>query len=131
MFGQRVGEGMGKSPPTNWKSLGNNGWIFDTLRNEFYWSAFLPFQPDLNYRNPAVKEAMFDVVRFWLGRGVDGFRLDMFNALFEDSLLRDNPFSAKMIPSESNPDGYFQKAQYNMNQEESFTFAAELRKVLG
>lgn len=120
----------GKKPPTNWKSLGNNGWIFDTLRKEFYWSAFLPFQPDLNYRNPAVKEAMFDVVRFWLGRGVDGFRLDMFNALFEDSLLRDNPFAAKLIPSESNPDGYFQKAQYNMNQAESFAFAAELRKVL-
>ena len=57
------------------------------------------FTPDLNYHNPEVKEAMFDVIRFWLDKGVDGFHLDIISAIYEDSELRSNPSSPRLIPS--------------------------------
>lgn len=128
----RDGKGRGgKKPPSNWKAMiGGNGWHYDSLRQQYYWASFLPFQPDLNYRNPAVKQAMLKVVRYWLAKGVDGFRLDIFNALYEDSLFRDNPFCFRLLPSEDNPNGFFQRTKYTLNQEESFLFAGELRKVL-
>jgi glycosidase len=121
----------GKRPPTNWKaSIGGQGWQWNETRKQFYWASFLPFQPDLNYQNPAVKNAMLDVARFWLAKGVDGFRLDIFNSIYEDSALLDNPSSLRIIPSEENPDGFFQKAKYNVNQPQSFVFATELRAVV-
>lgn len=121
----------GKKEPTNWKAMiGGNGWHYDSLRQQYYWASFLPFQPDLNYRNPEVKKAMLDVARFWLAKGVDGFRLDIFNAIYEDADFRDNPFSFKMLPSEESSDGFFQKLIYTLNQEESFRFATELRAVV-
>ncbi|MDZ4843932.1 MAG: alpha-amylase family glycosyl hydrolase [Chitinophagales bacterium] len=128
----RDGKGRGdKNPPNNWKAMiGGNGWDYDSLRQQYYWASFLPFQPDLNYRNPEVKQAMLDVARYWLAKGVDGFRLDIFNALYEDASLRDNPFSFRMLPSEENPDVFFQKTKYTLNQEESFQFATELRSVV-
>lgn len=128
----RDGKGAdGQKPPTNWKSMiGGNGWQYDAHTGQWYWATFLPFQPDLNYHNPEVRKAMLDNVRFWLDRGVDGFRLDIFNSLYEDSLFRDNPFSMAIIPSEENPDGFFQHMQYTVNQPETFAFAKELRSVL-
>jgi glycosidase len=127
-------DGQGKDgsrPPNNWKAMiGGSGWHWHEGRQQFYWASFLPFQPDLNYRNPEVREAMLDVARFWLSMGVDGFRLDIFNSIYEDSLLRDNPFGWRIIPSEENPDGFFQKARYTVNQDESFRFATELRAVV-
>jgi alpha-glucosidase len=91
----RKGRGRsGKSPPNNWRSmLGGSGWHRDAESGEWYFASFLPCQPDLNYRNPKVKAAMLDVVRHWLGRGVDGLRLDIFNAIFKDESYADNPFS--------------------------------------
>ncbi|GIV34517.1 MAG: oligo-1,6-glucosidase [Chitinophagales bacterium] len=128
----RTGKGKNnRRPPNNWKSvLGGSAWIYHPQRKQFYYAAFLPFQPDLNYYNPQVKEAMFDVVRFWLRKGVDGFRLDMFNAIYEDSSFQDNPFCLRLIPSEENPDGFFQQYRYNLNHEKSFAFATELRAVV-
>lgn len=128
----RNGKGRnGKRPPTNWKAMiGGSGWHRHEGRGQWYWASFLPFQPDLNYRNAEVRAAMLDVARFWLRKGVDGFRLDIFNAIEEDSAFRDNPTSLRMIPSEDNPDGFFQKARYNVNQEGSFRFATELRALL-
>lgn len=121
----------GKRPPNNWKAMiGGSGWHYHPQRGQWYWASFLPFQPDLNYNNPAVRAEMLDVARFWLRKGVDGFRLDIFNAIAEDSLFRNNPFTLKLIPSEDNPDGFFQKAQFNINQEGSFEFATQLRALL-
>lgn len=96
---------------------GGSGWHYAKERGQYYWSSFLPFQPDLNYRNLEVKETMFDVVRFWLGRGVDGFRLDIFNAIYKDVEFRDNPFSFKPLPTEDGPLGFFQEVKYTLNQQ--------------
>lgn len=116
--------------PNNWKSMtGGSGWHYSAERQQYYWASFLPFQPDLNYRNPKVKAAMFDNVRFWLKKGVDGFRLDIFNVIYKDEALRNNPFSWKAIPDEKNPDGFFQKFKHTINQPESMQFAKELRSV--
>jgi alpha-glucosidase len=80
------------SPPNNWLSeFGGPAWTWDAATRQFYYHAYLPEQPDLNWRNPAVAEAMLDVLRFWLDRGVDGFRVDAIHHLFEDAQLRDNP----------------------------------------
>jgi len=79
-------------PPNNWKSFfGGSAWTWDDLRGQFYMHTFLPEQPDVNWRNPAVREAMLTMVRGWLDRGVDAFRLDVFNAFFKDAELRSNP----------------------------------------
>lgn len=80
------------SPPNNWLSVfGGPGWSWDTKREQYYFHNFLPAQPDLNVHNPAVQEAIFDTARFWLDRGVDGFRLDALNFLMHDPDLQDNP----------------------------------------
>lgn len=119
-----------RDKPTNWHSLtGGSGWHYSASRGQYYWASFLPFQPDLNYRNPEVKRAMLDIVRTWLGHGVDGFRLDIFNAIYKDAEFRDNPFMWKLIPSEDDPSGFFQQAKYNLNLPESIMFATEIRSV--
>ncbi len=79
-------------PPNNWLSeFGGAAWTKDEITGQYYYHAYLPQQPDLNWRNPAVRAAMRDVLTFWLERGVDGFRLDTIHHLFEDEGLRDNP----------------------------------------
>jgi alpha-glucosidase len=121
----------GKRRPNNWRSfLGGSGWQYDPSTESWYWASFLPFQPDLNYRNPAVKRAMLDVVRHWLGEGVDGLRLDLFNALYKDPAFTDNPFSFRLIPSEENPDGFLQRNQHTINHPDTIAFARELRAVV-
>ncbi|MDW8298590.1 MAG: alpha-amylase family glycosyl hydrolase [Anaerolineae bacterium] len=82
------------SPPNNWLSVfGGSAWEFDPQTGQYYLHSFLKEQPDLNWRNPEVKAAMFDVMRFWLRRGVDGFRVDVAHFLMKDPELRDNPLS--------------------------------------
>jgi alpha-glucosidase len=79
-------------PPNNWVSFfGGPGWQWDPKRKQFYFHTFLVEQPELNWRAPGVEAAQFDVVRGWLARGVDGFRLDVFNAFLKDPDLRSNP----------------------------------------
>jgi alpha-glucosidase len=128
----RDGRGrQGKSPPNNWKSmLGGSGWHRDERTGQWYWASFLPFQPDLNYRNPEVKRAMLDVVRHWLGRGVDGLRLDIFNAIFKDASFDDNPISYRPVPSEHNPHGFFQHNKHTIDHPDTIAFAGELRAVV-
>jgi alpha-glucosidase len=92
----RDGGGVGADgkplPPNNWVSLfGGSAWEYDAKTQQFYYHEFYKQQPDLNWRNPAVEKAMFDSVRFWLDRGVAGFRLDAIPTLFEDLQLRDEP----------------------------------------
>jgi alpha-glucosidase len=80
------------SPPTNWVSeFGGPAWTFDPPTGQCYYHAYLPEQPDLNWRNPEVRAAMLDVLRFWFERGVDGFRVDAIHHLVEDADFRDNP----------------------------------------
>ena len=80
------------SPPNNWQSVfGGAAWTWDARRGQYYLHNFLPQQPDLNLHNPAVQDALLDVARFWLDRGVDGFRIDAINFAMHDPELRDNP----------------------------------------
>jgi alpha-glucosidase len=79
-------------PPNNWLSrFGGSAWEWSDQRQQYYYHSFLLEQPDLNWRNAEVRSAMFDVMRFWLRRGVDGFRIDASAVLVKDDLLRDNP----------------------------------------
>jgi len=77
-----------------------------------------------------VKEAMLDVVRHWLGLGVDGLRLDVFNALYKDVSFADNPPSLRFIPSEDNPAGFFQRPLHTIDHPDTLAFARELRRVV-
>ncbi len=123
-------DGRGRRPPTNWKAIpGGSGWHFDPTTGQYYYASFLPFQPDLNWRNPEVQQAMFDVVRFWLDRGVDGFRLDIFHTIFKDAHFRDNPLSCHYIPKDDRV-GFFQRWRYTLNRPEVFKLAGDLRKLL-
>ncbi|GIV57276.1 MAG: alpha-amylase [Rhodothermaceae bacterium] len=79
-------------PPNNWLSVfGGPAWEYDETTGQYYLHSFLKEQPDLNWRNPEVRRAMFDVFRFWLERGVDGFRIDVAHYIMKDPLFRDNP----------------------------------------
>jgi alpha-glucosidase len=79
-------------PPNNWLSeFGGRAWEYDAATGQYYYHAFLAQQPDLNWRNPAVRHAMHDVMRFWLRKGVDGFRVDVIWHLIKDAEFRDNP----------------------------------------
>ena len=78
--------------PNNWLShFGGAAWTFDEATGQFYLHSFLKEQPDLNWRNPEVQDAMFEAARFWLQRGVDGFRIDVAHSVMKDPALRDNP----------------------------------------
>ena len=95
--------GADGGPPNNWLSnFGGSGWTLDEATGQYYYHAFLPEQPDLNWRNPEVVEAMLAVLRFWLERGVDGFRVDVIWHLVKDDQFRDNPVNEDWRP-EDNP----------------------------
>lgn len=86
------GKGPGE-PPNNWQSwFGHSAWTYDATTKQYYYHYFYPQQPDLNWRNPQVHKAMEDVLRFWLKRGVSGFRIDAVSRLFEDPGLHDDPY---------------------------------------
>ncbi|HRE47027.1 MAG TPA: alpha-amylase family glycosyl hydrolase [Aggregatilineales bacterium] len=89
------------SPPNNWLGhFGGSAWDYAPERGQFYLHSFLKEQPDLNWRNPAVKEAMLNALRFWLERGVDGFRIDVAHFIMKDPEMRDNPLNPT---AEGNP----------------------------
>lgn len=80
------------TPPNNWLSVfGGPAWSWDATTEQYYLHSFLSSMPDLNWRNPAVQHAMFEVVRFWLDRGVDGLRIDTAHYIMKDHAMRDNP----------------------------------------
>ncbi|MFX1572003.1 MAG: alpha-glucosidase [Promethearchaeota archaeon] len=121
----------GKKPPNNWKAIpGGPAWKYHENTDQWYYFHFLPFQPDLNYRNPKVKEEMFDTMRFWLDKGVDGFRLDILHSIYEDELLRNNPFSWNLALSDKKPACYFQYHKYDLNLPETFELTIELRNIM-
>ena len=124
----RDGRGPGgRRAPNNWRSAleVKTAWQWGEERGQWYLASFLPCQPDLNWRNPDVKAAMFDVVRFWLDRGVDGFRLDMFGAIMKDPDWRDNPF--RPTPSRVFPRLW--PRVHTENTADNVTLARELRAV--
>ena len=87
------------APPNNWIShFGGPAWTFDHATGQWYLHSFLRQQPDLNWRNPDVRTAMHDVLRFWLDRGVDGFRVDVIWLLIKDEALRNNPVNPDWRP---------------------------------
>ncbi|MCB1537660.1 MAG: alpha-glucosidase [Alphaproteobacteria bacterium] len=122
------------SPPTNWVSLfGGPAWNFDPLRGQYYLHNFLKEQPDLNFHNPDVQDAVLDIARFWLDRGVDGFRLDVVNFYFHDDELRDNPARPRdmgfALQYES-PDPYsMQRHLYDKSRPENIAFIERLRAL--
>jgi oligo-1,6-glucosidase/alpha-glucosidase len=124
-------DGKGKRPPNNWMAIpGGSGWKLDKQTGQWYFHNFLSCQPDLNFRNPEVKEEMFNTLRFWLEKGVDGFRLDIFHSVYKDEQFRDNPFSWHLIPTPDQKEGFLQKLKYNLNRPETFELAKEVRTLL-
>jgi alpha-glucosidase len=115
------------SPPNNWQAwFGGPAWTWEPRRRQYYLHNFLPTQPDLNLRNPAVQDAILDVARFWLDRGVDGFRLDVANYYIHDALLRDNPPSGKADPALPRD---MQVHAYNSDQPETLDFLSRVRAL--
>lgn len=119
----RDGRAPGK-PPNRWVSVvEGSAWEHDEATGQYYYHAFLPFQPDLNWRNPDVRREMLDVARFWLEKGVDGFRLDLVNFLFEDDECRDNQPRLGWRPY------FWQHHRRDRSQPESVEAVKELRAL--
>ncbi|RVV99621.1 DUF3459 domain-containing protein [Mesobaculum littorinae] len=123
------------SPPNNWLSIfGGSAWEWDGERMQYYMHNFLSEQPDLNFHNMAVQDELLDIARYWLDRGVDGFRLDVVNFYFHDELLRDNPPLAPEHRNDNtapsvNPYN-FQDHLYDKTQPENLAFLRRLRAVM-
>ena len=125
-------DGKGENPPNNWKNiLGSiSGWTYEPDRDQYFYAAFMPKQPDLNMANPEVKAEIFRTVKFWLDKGVDGFRLDIFNFIFEDKDYPDNPKTMRLFPKMDEAKWVFEEHKYNFQQPEVIEFAKELRAIL-
>ncbi len=123
------------APPNNWLSIfGGSAWQWDETRQQYYMHNFLKSQPDLNLHNVDVQNALLDVARFWMDKGVDGFRLDTINFYFHDLLLRDNPILPieqrnDVIAHEVNPYNH-QDHLYDKNQPENIDFLKRFRAVM-
>jgi alpha-glucosidase len=121
----RDGKGPGQ-PPNNWTSeFGGSAWKFDPTTGQFYYHFFYAEQPDLNWRNPAVKDAMFDVTRWWYKRGASGFRLDAVDTLYEDPDLHDDP----LLPGTNAYGDPLQDRKYNTKLPEVHEVLRGLRQV--
>jgi alpha-glucosidase len=116
-------DGKKGKPPNNWRSsFGGSAWEFDEATQQYYLHSFLREQPDLNWRNPELKEAVFNDARFWLDRGVDGFRLDVVNWFTKDIHFRDNPlrFFSSLL----------QKHHFDRNRPDNHIIMKELRSLV-
>ncbi len=119
----------GGGPPNNWAaSFGGSAWTLDEASGQYYYHAFLPQQPDLNWRNPAVREAMGEVLRFWLRRGIDGFRIDVVWHLVKDLEWRDNPPNPAYESDRRGVNRFLQT--YNTDRPEVHDVIAGLRSVV-
>ena len=125
------------TPPNNWLSIfGGSAWQWDTRRCQYFLHNFLTSQPDLNFHNPAVQDAILATVRFWLDLGVDGYRLDTANFYFHDAELRSNPGRGAPDPNKPdpavnpfNPYGW-QRHLYDKSRPENLVFLQRLRALL-
>ncbi|MGN6279328.1 MAG: alpha-glucosidase [Sphingomonas sp.] len=118
------------SPPSNWQSVfGGPAWTWDARRGQYYLHNFLKEQPQLNVRNPAVQDELLDTARFWLDRGVDGFRLDAINFAMHDPALIDNP----PAPDDGSPRTRpfdFQLHRYNQSHADILPFLERVRALM-
>jgi alpha-glucosidase len=122
----RDGKGPGQ-PPNNWTSLfGGSAWAFDAKTKQWYYHYFYPPQPNLNWRNPQVEKAMFDVTRFWYQRGIAGFRLDAVDVMYVDTQFRDNPVDDDKKNVFGDP---VEREIHDKNQPELHGVLRRLRKV--
>nr|WP_244106655.1 alpha-glucosidase family protein [Paraburkholderia phenazinium] len=121
------------TPPSNWQSVfGGSAWQWESRRRQYYLHNFLVSQPDLNFHHPAVQDQMLSEVRFWLERGVDGFRFDACNFHFHDRQLRDNPPATactSFMDAAANP-YRMQQHRYDKSQPENLVFFRRLRALL-
>ncbi|TGQ22626.1 alpha-glucosidase family protein [Mesorhizobium sp. M00.F.Ca.ET.217.01.1.1] len=121
------------SAPNNWQSLfGGPAWEWDATRRQYYMHNFLASQPDLNFHNSEVQDAVLDTVRFWLKRGVDGFRLDTVNYYVHDRWLRDNPPLASSVAGTNvaTTTYAFQEHLFDKTRPENLDFLKRLRALL-
>lgn len=117
------------TPPNNWlASFGGPAWTWSAKRRQYYFHNFLPEQPDLNYWSPEVQEAVLANGRFWLDRGVDGFRLDVVNYYVQDRALRDNPAAGGHVTPLMATD--MQRHKFDRSQPENLAFISRLRAVM-
>ncbi|RXK87478.1 DUF3459 domain-containing protein [Filimonas effusa] len=117
------------SVPNNWLSaFGGSAWEWDETTQQYYYHAFLKEQPDLNWRNPEVQEAMLNVMRFWLDRGVDGFRVDVMWHMIKDQQLRDNPVNPGYLPHMPTCDQVL--PVYSTDQPEVHELVQKMRQLL-
>jgi alpha-glucosidase len=117
------------SPPNNWTSnFGGSAWQFDEHTGQYYLHLFDVKQPDLNWRNSRVRQAMYDVLRFWLDRGVDGFRVDVLSLLLKDEQFRDNPMNPDWKPGD--PPSARQLSRYTEDQPGINEIVQEMRAIL-
>ncbi|MBV9405003.1 MAG: alpha-glucosidase, partial [Acidobacteriaceae bacterium] len=120
----------GGGPPNNWQSdFGHSSWEYVASRKQYYYHEFYKQQPDLNWRNPEVRKAMYDVLRFWMAKGMAGFRLDAITSLFEDIALKDEPY---LTGPEGGIDAFGEKKLkhvYTDNLPEVHEVLRELRQV--
>jgi alpha-glucosidase len=122
----RDGKGPGE-PPNNWQSwFGHSAWKLDPATNQYYYHHFYTEQPDLNWRNPEVRKAMYDAMRFWLKRGVAGFRIDAVSRLFEDPNLHDDP----ILPGKNAYGDPNIAHKYTDNLPEVHEVLREMRKIV-
>ncbi|OSZ69986.1 alpha-amylase [Sphingomonas sp. IBVSS2] len=120
--------GPGGAPPNNWISdFGGPAWEWDAATGQYYYHAFLKEQPDLNWRNPAVRAAMMAVLRFWFARGIDGFRIDVLWHMVKHADLPDNPVNTAWRPGE--PDYTRVHQLHSADQPEVHDIAAEMRAI--
>jgi alpha-glucosidase len=119
-------------PPNNWVSaFGGPAWSRDEASGRWYLHSFYPEQPDLNWRHPGVVAAMQDVVRFWIDRGADGFRLDAIDRLIKDEQLRDDPPATKPFPLPERPEVAALEHVYSRNRPEAIEALRSLREAAG
>lgn len=118
----------GGGPPNNWLSVfGGSAWQWDERTGQYYLHSFAVEQPELNWRNPEVERAIFDAIRFWLDKGVDGFRVDVIHYMIKDELLRDNPPKPNAKPGSDEYDA--QEHVYSYNRPEVHEIIRRMRKL--
>jgi len=120
------------SPPNNWPAVfGGRAWEWNPTRGQYYLHNFLASQPDLNFHNPEVQDQVLDIMRFWLERGLDGFRLDTVNYYFHDKKLRNNPPNKldEHLPYAVNPYD-MQEHKFSKSQPENVAFLQRVRTLL-
>lgn len=114
-------DNLNEKKPNNWRTnFWKTAWTLDKVTNEYYYHSFFQEQPDLNWRNPEVKKAMFEMIKFWLDLGIDGIRLDVINLIFKDKSLRNNSILHLLSG----------KKAYNRNQPEVYKLLKDLRILL-